>query len=196
MNTNKKECKVYAFIDATNIIYSTASLGWKVDFKKLGKYLRERFNTIKILYYAGVDSKNVKQLKFYEKLQQFGFELRLVPVKTFSDGRKKADVDSRMTFEMMLLRENYQRLIVFTGDGDYYWVLEHLKKSKDIILFGSGRSIARELKQLLGGNVTDLNLIRNVVEFRQKNEADAFEESASRCYGNNIAKKHKKVKKI
>lgn len=37
--------RTYAFIDASNIIYGTRDEGWKVDFKKLFKYLKE----IKIL---------------------------------------------------------------------------------------------------------------------------------------------------
>jgi uncharacterized LabA/DUF88 family protein len=190
---NKKQ--TYAFIDATNIIYSASRLGWKVDFKKLAKYLKERYGVKRILYYAGVDTKNLKQMRFYEKLQEFGFELRLIPVKTFSDGKKKADVDSRMTFEMMLYLEKYDNLVVFTGDGDYYWVLEYLKNIKNIKLFGCGRSIAKELKQLLGGNVTDMDSIKKLVSFSQKNEADAFKESASRYYAKSVTKKEKHVKK-
>jgi len=34
--------KTYAFIDASNIIYGTRDEGWKVDFKKLFVYLKER----------------------------------------------------------------------------------------------------------------------------------------------------------
>lgn len=163
-----KKQRTYAFIDATNIIYGVSDNGWKVDFEKLAKYLRERFKVTKILYYAGIDTENLKQIKFYEKLQTFGYELRLVPVKTFSDGKKKADVDSRMTFEMMLYFKDYAGIIIFTGDGDYYWVLEYLlKKKKDIRLFGCGRSIARDLKKLLGGRITDMNLLKKIVAYKK-----------------------------
>ena len=34
--------KTFAFIDASNIIYGTRDEDWKVDFKKLFKYLKER----------------------------------------------------------------------------------------------------------------------------------------------------------
>jgi len=33
----------YSFIDASNIIYGTRDEGWKVDFRKLFKYLKERY---------------------------------------------------------------------------------------------------------------------------------------------------------
>ena len=160
-----KRKTTYVFIDATNIIYGATRLGWKVDFQKLHKYLRERFNAEKILYYAGVDDENKKQLRFYEKLQEFGYLLRLIPVKRFSDGSKKADVDSRMTFEMMLYFKEYKRAIVMTGDGDFYWVLEYIRDKKDkLTIIAFSRSTARELKHLVKSDFTDFNLLKNFVE--------------------------------
>ncbi|MDO8452858.1 MAG: NYN domain-containing protein [bacterium] len=165
-----KILSTFAFIDASNIIYSAARSGWKVDFKKLGKYLRERFQVQRILYYAGVDTQNLKQLKFYETLQKFGYELRLVPVRTFSDGSKKADVDSRMTFEMMLHFREYKKAIIMTGDGDYYWVLEYLLKQKQgqIILISHSRTTARDLKKLFANKATDIETLKKIISFKQK----------------------------
>lgn len=166
----KKYSDTYAFIDATNIIYSASKSGWKMDFAKLSKYLKERFAVNRILYYAGVDTSNLKQLKFYEKLQQFNYELRLIPVKTFSDGRKKADVDSRMTFEIMYYFSEYDKAVVMTGDGDYYWVLEHLIQSeKQVWLLSFPKTTARELKKLFAGGSTDLTTIKTLVELKEKN---------------------------
>jgi len=165
---SQKNKVVYVFIDATNIIYGCRNAGWRVDFKKLAKYLKTRYKVSRIFYYAGVDNKNLKQLNFYEKLSEFGYSLRLVPVKTFSDGRKKADVDSRMTYEMMRYLNNYTDMIVFTGDGDYYWVLEYLLQKKNTLkLFGSRGTVAQELKQLLKGNITDLQLLKEVVNLKE-----------------------------
>jgi len=174
-----KTLKTYAFIDATNIIYGASNHGWKVDFKKHS--------------YAGVDNENLKQLNFYEKLREFGYLLRLVPVKKFKDGRKKADVDSRMTFEMMKYINEYEKVIVFNGDGDFYWVLEYLlTKKQDIKLIAHTKSTAKELKQLFGGNFTDINKIKYLIVFKQKNKADAKVGSAFRDYAKRIAKNNKK----
>jgi len=66
--------RTYAFVDASNIIYGTRNEGWKVDFRKLYKYLKERYECKKIFYFAGEDSKNIKQKNFYKKLAEFGFK--------------------------------------------------------------------------------------------------------------------------
>lgn len=159
----------YIFIDASNIIYGARSYGWKMDFEKLFRYLATRFQATRILYYAGLDNGNKQQLQFYEKLQQFGYELRLVPVKSFKDGRKKADVDARMTFEAMKYADEYEKAIFLTGDGDYYWLFEDLlKRGKDIKLIAYKTSVARELRQLFGGSFTDISRLKHLLGFNGK----------------------------
>lgn len=193
---NKKQV-TFAFIDATNIIYGARNSGWRMNFQKLYHYLRNRFQCTKILYYAGVDNENIKQLHFYEKLQEFGYSLRLVPVKTFKDGKKKADVDSRMTFEIMKYFSRYDAVIIMTGDGDFYWVLEYLIRIKKTVkLIAHGNSTARELKRLFGYRFTDLVSLRWMLEETvKKNGTDSKAVSVPRDYAKSIAKVNSFVKK-
>ena len=179
---------IYVFIDASNIIYGAGKEGWKVDFGKLAKYLCERYKVRKIFYYAGLDEENKKQLKFYEKLQKFGYLLKLVPVKRFSDGSKKADVDSRMTFELMKYFKEYDEAIVMSGDGDFYWVLEYLlKEGKGLKVISEKRSSAKEIRSLVGGNFIPLKSLRHIIE-RKKNATDSTNESVARDYGKSLSK--------
>jgi uncharacterized LabA/DUF88 family protein len=110
----------YAFIDASNVIYGCSRAGWKMDFKKFLLYLKSRYKVNRVFYYGGIEVENRKQLKFYKLLQHFGYEVRWVPMKLFSDGTRKADIDSRMTFEIMRYLDKYDKLIVCTGDGDFF----------------------------------------------------------------------------
>jgi len=164
----KDKLTTFAFIDATNIIYGASNYGWQMDFNKLINYLKERFHCTKIFYYAGIDNKNTKQLKFYKKLQQFGYELRLVPVKIFKDGKKKADVDSRMTFEMMKYILKYDQAVVMSGDGDYYWVLKYLITTKNrIFLISHRQNTALELKKLFSYRYISLDDIKHRLVLNQ-----------------------------
>lgn len=166
-SNKKKQLTTYVFIDASNIIYGCKSQGWKMDFKKLIKYLKERYEAKKVFYLAGLDPENKKQLGFYEKLQEFGYKLRMVPLKTFGDGSKKGDVDSRMTFEIMQHYDKYDRAVVLTGDGDYFWVLNHLKENdKKIKILSFPERTAKELKQLVGANFANLGNLRHKLEFK------------------------------
>ena len=171
-NNNQTKIKVYVFIDASNIIYGCNDAGWKMDLEKLIQYFRTRFGVVRVLYYAGLDNQNKKQLLFYEALQRFGYELRLVPVKTFKDGKRKGDVDARLVFEAMKYFDEYDEAIFLTGDGDYFWLLEHLLQSgKKIRLFAHRESMAKELKQLFGGTFTDISRLKQLLEF-VKNKSD------------------------
>lgn len=191
-----REIKTFAFIDATNLIYGASREGWKMDFEKLLHYLKTRFGASRVFYYAGLDSENKKQLRFYEKLQEFGYHLRLVPVKIFRDGTKKADVDSRMTFEMMRYLPSYERVVVMTGDGDFYWVLEYVLKMKGKLwIMSFPHRTARELKELIKGDFANLNNLRHSLKMNeQKNEADSTNDSASRDYAASLSNKKENVK--
>ena len=55
MPTSKKP--IYAFIDASNLFYGgQKSLGWKIDYKKLLKYLKDKYNVSKTFYYGGIET--------------------------------------------------------------------------------------------------------------------------------------------
>ena len=59
--------KTCAFIDASNLFYGgEKSLGWKVDYKKLLAYLKEKYQVSKFFYFGGVEIHGFK----YDYLKQ------------------------------------------------------------------------------------------------------------------------------
>jgi len=166
--TPNKQKTTFVFIDASNILYGCTRAGWKIDFEKLFHYLKTRYGADRVLYYAGLDSDNKKQLLFYELLQRFGYELRLVPVKTFTDGTRKGDVDARLAFEGMKYYNEYDKAIFLTGDGDYFWLFKYLLENrKEVRLLGHAKNTARALKQLFGHAFLPIDNIRHHVEFKK-----------------------------
>jgi len=52
----KKDQKTYAFIDASNLCYGgKKSLGWMIDHQKLFKYLQNKYNVSRFLYFGGIE---------------------------------------------------------------------------------------------------------------------------------------------
>lgn len=174
MNSDIPKPVTYAFVDAANILFrNTESTSWRIDLKKLIKYLQERFGATKIFYFGGQDDRNKIQANLHRKLAMWGYELRLNPVKHFMNDRGewfiKADVDSRMSFEMMRLFSQYDRAVVLTGDGDFYWVLEYLLQKKERVwLISSPRSTARELKKLFGSDFANLDSLRIPLQYQKR----------------------------
>ena len=53
--------KTYAFIDASNLFYGgEKSLGWKIDYLKLIKYLKEKYQVSEVYYFGGVETHGFK----------------------------------------------------------------------------------------------------------------------------------------
>lgn len=158
----------YAFIDASNIIYGTRNEGWKVDFKKLFKYLTERYECKKIYYFGGKDENNKKQADFYKVIDKIGFELVLKPVKIFkqSGGKqvRKANCDVDLTFYAMRDKNLFKRSIFLSGDGDFEILLKHfIDEKKVVIVIANARRTAREIKHLDGIQFNDLSSLRETL---------------------------------
>lgn len=165
----ERQIKTYAFIDASNIIYGTRDEGWKVDFKKLYKYLKERYKCKKVYYFAGTEKKNIKQHRFYRILKRFGYELVLKLVKIYPQPGggtiRKANCDVDLTFYAMRDIDLFQRIIFFSGDGDFEILLNHLNKlKKKIVIFANAKRTAREIKKLKRVQFNDLGVLRKTIE--------------------------------
>ncbi|MCL4389945.1 MAG: NYN domain-containing protein [Patescibacteria group bacterium] len=164
----------YTFIDASNIIYGTRDEGWRVDLKKLFKYLKERYKSRIVYYFAGVEEGNSKQKRFYELLEKIGYRLILKPVKIYSQtgGKKvkKANCDVDLTFYAMRDKGSFSRGIFLTGDGDFKVLLKYLaSQKKKVIVIANGRRTAKEIRVLMGSNFTPMKSLRGIIEYRNKN---------------------------
>jgi len=82
---------------------------------------------------------------------------------------RKANCDVDLTFYAMRDKEKFDRGVFLTGDGDFIIVLDYfIKQQKQVLIMANARRTARELKRLVGGGFTDLNLIRNIVGLKGK----------------------------
>jgi len=163
-----KQQKTYGFVDASNIIYGAKAESWFIDQKKLFDYIKRKFKTRKIFFYFGKDEKNNKQTKFLKKLESFGYTLRVKQIKRYGK-RQKANCDVDLTMDMLLLKDNYERAVVLTGDGDFFPLFEYLKKQgKDIIIIAFARRTARELKRFAGPRFIGLSNERYFLERKPK----------------------------
>ncbi|MBU2578918.1 NYN domain-containing protein [Patescibacteria group bacterium] len=213
MDYNKK---TYAFIDASNLFYGgEKSLGWKIDYQKLLKYLKEKYKISNALYFGGVEIHNFKydylnnhtvsinelekylvnlvknganklneaelvlitrhlqRVRFYLKLKEFGYELYLKPVKLYEqdDGtsKRKANCDVEMTFYLMKEKENFNRVVVLSGDGDFLPVFKYLKEQgKEVIILARAPRTAKEIRQFAGANFRDFEYLKYRLKLEEK----------------------------
>jgi len=102
--------------------------------------------------------KTLNQIKFINKLSNIGFETKIKPLKIMSNGKRKADCDVNITVEGMKDYSIYDKIILFSGDGNFLPFLRFLKtKEREIQVFSFRKSTAREIKDFVGGNWHDLD---------------------------------------
>ncbi len=113
--------------------------------------------------------RHIKRLRFYKKLEQFGYKLILKPVKRYEsdDGetiQRKANCDVEMTYRIMYEQGNFDRALILSGDGDFLPVLRHLRRQKkEVLILSRGRRTAREIRQFAGSNFRDFEYLRELV---------------------------------
>lgn len=116
--------------------------------------------------------KYIQRIKFYRKLQKFGYILRLKPTKVFYDGErtiKKANCDVDLTFDLMRFLSQYREAVVLSGDGDFTVVLKYLRsKSKKVHILSRAERTAKEIRRLAGRRFMDFNYLRERLSFVRK----------------------------
>ena len=161
----------YAFIDASNLFYGgEKSLGWKIDYQKLIKYIKKKYLVKKVFYYGEVELdgfpysildkkpidliklikylkgknddniKSIARIKFYLKLAEFGYLLQLKPVKIFHEPGGKISKKANCDVDM-------------TFD-----LMRYIKEYSDVLILSGDGDFAIVLKYLmeLGKKVTVL----------------------------------------
>lgn len=101
----------------------------------------------------------IQRAKFYKELADFGYTLRIKPVKVFENDEvtiRKANCDVDLTFDLMRYMSQYSGLVVLSGDGDFAPILEYLKKKKKTItILARSNRTAKEIRELAGDKFVD-----------------------------------------
>ncbi|MDQ7009576.1 MAG: NYN domain-containing protein [Candidatus Gracilibacteria bacterium] len=175
MNENiEKEEYNLAFIDGQNLHMGTATENWKIDFKRFRIYLKYKFKIKRVYYFLGFLDQNEQEL--YTRLQESGFILVFREHNSNMKGKKKGNVDVDICFEMMknaCNNENFNKIILVSGDGDYIKVVKHLidKNKFERILFPNYKysSLYKQLETKYRINLS-ISSIKRKIEYKKKKE--------------------------
>lgn len=120
-----------AFIDGQNLHINTKSNGWKIDLARFRVYLQEKYKADQAYYFIG--SEDEAHHNLYQTIQKAGFNLVFRKHNLKMTGHKKGNVDTDIVFTIMAKiadRENFDQVVLVSGDGDYYKMVEYLIKKK------------------------------------------------------------------
>lgn len=146
-----------AFIDGQNLHLSTTANNWKVDYRKLRIYLKDKYHVMDAYYYFGYVSE--EQQGLYSNLQRAGFIVVFKEHSSILSTKKKGNVDTDIVFEVMkncIDNKDFNKIVLISGDGDYKKMVDYLiqKERFKKILFPS-RKFSSSLYKKLGSEYFD-----------------------------------------
>ncbi|MDY6940202.1 MAG: NYN domain-containing protein [Cyanobacteriota bacterium] len=159
------------FVDGNNMFYAQQKNGWFFDPRRVLKYFStEQSDTMLVnaFWYTGLKD-HQDQRGFRDALISLGYTVRTKILKEYYDdnsGRysQKANLDIEIVIDMFNTVEQYNRVILFSGDGDFERAIELLRsKNTHITVVSTEGMIARELRNVTDRYI-DLNLIRDKIE--------------------------------
>ena len=105
---------------------------WKTDHYRLRTYLRDKYHVVEAYYFFGYIDEDQQNL--YTKLQKAGFIVLFKEHNTALQSQKKGNVDTDIVFEIMKNiidnSENFNKVLLVSGDGDYKKVVDYLVKKE------------------------------------------------------------------
>jgi len=146
--------KVGVFCDDSNLYHSYQKYGWRVDFEKFGKLLKEICDLQFINYYVAVPEKSdfsrAGTERFFKHIEPFVILkkklLKYLPVA--STVLKKGDVDVEIVIDVVRNIDKLDVIIVLSGDSDLCELKNYVirDKGKNIIFWAFEKNMAWELK--------------------------------------------------
>ncbi len=159
------------FVDGNNMFYAQQKNGWFFDPRRVLEYFKkEQMGALLVnaFWYTGLKDPQ-DQRGFRDALISLGYTVRTKILKEYYDdtsGRysQKANLDIEIVIDMFNTVEQYDRVVLFSGDGDFERAIELLRsKSTHITVVSTEGMIARELRNATDRYI-DLNDIRDSIE--------------------------------
>jgi len=154
----------YAFIDSQNLNLSIIDQGWKLDFKRFYKFLQDKFHVNRAFIFIGYINNNQK---LYTFLQKVGYIVIFKPTLELPNGIVKGNVDADLVLHAMIEKDNYDKALIISGDGDFHCLIEYLFDNDKLlgVIIPNKYSYSSLLKEF-ANKLLFLNKWRSRVEFR------------------------------
>ncbi len=159
---SKKE-RTIVIVDFGNVEKWKHSLGWQVGIQELANLVKNFSHGKRFLrrFYYGSDFGPKETSTTMEpwskgiitRADMNGLEIVTKRVKYIHSAdnvhgfEKKCDLDVEMAVDLVKERDNYDTIVLFSGDGDLAYAIKYLHQEydKDCIVFGARNHVGREI---------------------------------------------------
>jgi uncharacterized LabA/DUF88 family protein len=185
-----KRDRTIVVVDYGNVEKWKSSLRWNIGIKELAELVKN-FSVgkeyLRRFYYGSDYGPNEGSTALVEwsraileKAKMNRFDIVTKRVKYIHDSnrgsgfQKKCDLDVEMTVDLIKERDNYDTVVLFSGDGDLVYALKHLWEAhkKSCIVFGARDHVGREVFDgKIGGYIHEIFYVE---DFEYRLNRDRF----------------------
>ena len=180
---SKKLLRTIVIVDFSNVEKWKESLNWKVGIQELA-VLAKNFSKggvgLRRFYYGsdyGNDQKSTTMTlwsgKIIDRAKMNRFDVvtkrvKYIHSKDSTGFTKKCDLDVEMAVDLIKMKDEYDNIVVFSGDGDLFYVLRYLKEAygKSSYVFGARNHIGAEMIDAANLGIVDKLLFIEDFEYR------------------------------
>ncbi|MBL8158751.1 NYN domain-containing protein [bacterium] len=157
----------YAFIDSQNLNLAVQGLGWKIDWLRFRRYLKDKYKVEKAYLFIGFVEKHAD---LYKSLQEKGYILIFKPTLRYKDGTTKGNCDAELVLQAMIDRDEYSKAVIVTGDGDFYCLVDYLVKQQKFekLLIPNQAKYSALLKKFDSGYLAFVSDLRKKLEYTKR----------------------------
>ena len=142
--------KVSIFVDVQNIYYTTKQqFKGNFDYNKFWNLVTFKRQVVGAFAYT-TDRGNEKQIQFQNILRAIGFEVKLKPFISRSDGSSKGDWDVGITIDIMEYAPKSDVIVLASGDGDFDILIKRIRNLHNNVteIYGVPNLTANSLKKV------------------------------------------------
>ena len=142
--------KVSIFVDVQNIYYTTKQqFNSNFDYTKFWKIVTNQREVVGAFAYT-TDRGDAKQIQFQNILRAIGFEVKLKPFISRSDGSSKGDWDVGITIDIMEYARKSDIIVLASGDGDFEILISRIRTlyNNETEIYGVSNLTANSLKNI------------------------------------------------
>ncbi len=140
--------KVAIFVDVQNIYYTTRQqFSCNFDYNKFWKLVTSNRKVVGAFAYT-INKGDAKQIQFQNILRGIGFEVKLKPYISRSDGSSKGDWDVGITIDILEYASKSDIIVLASGDGDFDILIEKIRAlhNNETEIYGVANLTANSLK--------------------------------------------------
>jgi uncharacterized LabA/DUF88 family protein len=141
--------RVSIFVDVQNIYYTTRqAFGRHFDYNVFWRQITANREVVTATAFA-IDRGDEKQRQFQTILRGIGFEVKLKPFISRSDGSSKGDWDVGIALDAIDCAAKTDVVVLASGDGDFDYLAHRLRERHqiEVEVYGVAQLTAESLKR-------------------------------------------------